>query len=111
MFQEYPLLLILHMHNHLVLISILPEAIGFKRERLISVLIVVLKGLVKSGCLVHGSKEYWVYQVLAIDDSTLDRSLGILPLATRSVVVAMSRTEILPKATILATLGDISTSG
>ena len=111
MFQEDPLLLILHMHNHLVFISILPETIGLERERLISVFIVIFKGLVKAGCLVHSSKEYWVYQVLAIDDSTLDRSLGILPLTARSVVVAMSRTEILPHATILAPLGDISTSG
>jgi hypothetical protein len=34
-----------------------------------------------------------------------------LPLTARSVVVAMSRTEILPHATILAPLGDISSSG
>jgi hypothetical protein len=35
------------MHNHFILISILPETIGLERERLISVLIVVLKGLIK----------------------------------------------------------------
>ena len=99
------------MHNHFVLISILPETIGLERKSLISVLIVVFKGLVKARGLVHSSEEYWVYQILTIDDSTLDRSLGILPLASWSVVVAMSRTKILPHTTILATLGDISTSG
>jgi hypothetical protein len=99
------------MHNHFILISILPETIGLERERLISVLIVVLKGLIKPWGLVHSSKEYWVYQVFAIYDSTLDRSLGILPLTARSVVVAMSRSVILPNTTILTTLGDISTSG
>jgi hypothetical protein len=111
LFQEDPLLLILHMHDHLVLISILPETIGLERERLVSVLIIVFKGLVKAGGLVHSAKEYWVYQVLAIDDSPLDRSLGVLPLTPRCVVVAMSPTEILPHSPILATLGDISTSG
>ena len=111
MFQEDPLLLILNMHDHLVLISILPETIGLERERLVSVLIVVLKGLVKAGGLIHSAEEYWVYQVLAIDDSPLDRSLGVLPLTPRGVLVAMSRTEILPHTPILATLRDIFTSG
>lgn len=111
MFQEDPLLLILHMHYHLVLISILPETIGLERERLVSVLIVVFKGLVKARGLVHSPEEYWVYQVLSIDDSALDRSLGVLPLTPRSVVAAMSPTVIFPHTPILATLGDISTSG
>jgi hypothetical protein len=99
------------MHYHFVLISILPETISLEWKSLISVLIIVFKGFVKSRGLVHSSKENWVYQVLTINDSSLDRSLGILALSTRSVMVAVSRTKILPHTTILATLGDISTSG
>jgi hypothetical protein len=58
--KEYFLFLIFHMNKHLIFVGILLKTVCLKGEGLVCILIVILKGFVKSGCLINSTQENWI---------------------------------------------------
>lgn len=93
------------MQEHLVLIIILFQAVCLEWQCLISILIVIFKSLVKAGCLINGSEEHRVNQVLPVNDAALNGSLGV-----GAAIIALSSTAHILSDIILASLRYITTS-